>query len=415
MQKTKNKIIKLLILGLILGPNFLRFADTAKGQLDAYGYDPNIEINKLNNEIKSKKDNVQKIQDKQAAYQKAIEAARGQAESLNGELAILDNQLAKAQLDLESTQTEIDRTNLEIRKTTVEIDDTTTRIAKEKDQIATALRLIYQQDQTTTLEMLILHNSLSEFLSQEKYLEDINKSVGESLEAVKTYQANLEKEKVDLDTKNKELAKLKATLVDQQNQLEDQKSGKFTLLEETNMSEIRYQKLLAETKREQLQAANDIASAERKLREKMSQMQNNQLSENENGFIWPVPKNTITAYFHDPSYPFRNIFEHPAVDIRAAQGSPIRAAASGYVGRAHNGGMAYSYIMLIHADGMSTVYGHVSKIYVQEEEYVIQGQVIGLSGGLPGTPGAGPLTTGSHLHFETRLNGIPVNPLDYLP
>jgi murein DD-endopeptidase MepM/ murein hydrolase activator NlpD len=151
------------------------------------------------------------------------------------------------------------------------------------------------------------------------------------------------------------------------------------------------------------------------MRAKLSKLSGEKLEFNDAGFIWPVTKNMVMATFHDPDYPYRYIFEHPAIDIRAAQGSTLRAAASGYVAIAKNAGKGYSYIMIVHGDGLATVYGHVSKIYVQPDEYVVQGQTIGLSGGMPGTNGAGSLTTGPHLHFEVRLNGIPVNPLEYLP
>ena len=112
----------------------------------------------------------------------------------------------------------------------------------------------------------------------------------------------------------------------------------------------------------------------------------------------------------------KDFFEHPAVDIRAYQGTPIKAPESGYVARVQfRGDKSYAYIMLIHNDGISTVYGHISATYVKEDEYVSKGQTIGLTGGLPGSKGAGNLSTGPHLHFEVRLNGIPVNPLEYLP
>ena len=174
--------------------------------------------------------------------------------------------------------------------------------------------------------------------------------------------------------------------------------------------------MLAAAKAEQENANASIIAAEQKIRQKLAEQQGiNGLKFNDAGFVWPVPQNVITAYFHDPEYPYRHIFEHPAIDIRAGQGTAIRAAATGYVAKAKNAGYGYSYIMLVHGDGLSTVYGHVSGIAVEADQFVAQGQVIGYSGGMPGTPGAGYLTTGPHLHFEVRLNGIPVNPLSYLP
>ncbi|HRY63691.1 MAG TPA: M23 family metallopeptidase, partial [Patescibacteria group bacterium] len=186
--------------------------------------------------------------------------------------------------------------------------------------------------------------------------------------------------------------------------------------QQTRSSEARYQTLIAELKQEQYKINSDIVTLEKAMRQKLSAGDNKLEDLGDVVLSWPVPSRVITSTFHDPDYPFRHIYEHPAIDIRAPQGTPVRAAASGYVARVQNGGKkGYSYIMIIHNNGLSTVYGHVSAIYVSVDQFVVQGEVIGLSGGAPGTPGAGRLTTGSHLHFEVRSDGIPVNPEDYLP
>jgi len=387
------------------------FALSAMGQLEE-----NDEIRQMNQKIQSKKDEIKKIQEKQAEYAQKIQETQTEQASLNNELAILGNRLAKAQLDIDSTEIDIDRVNLEIIKTDSEIREKNDEIDKEKSQISSALKLIYKQDSTGTLEILLLNNSLTEFLNQAKYLEDINKEIGESLDHLKILKDNLEKEKENLDKQHEELAKLKVDLEEKRKELDVEMENKDYIIKQTALSEREYQRLLARAKQEQLSASSEISSLEKTVRAKLTELERlNNIDLSDASLIWPVPKNTITAYFHDPEYPFRYIFEHPAIDIRAGQATPVKAAASGYVARAKNGGKGYSYIMLVHGDGLSTVYGHVSKILVKEDEMVVQGQIIGLSGGMPGTPGAGNLTTGPHMHFEVRSSGIPANPLDYLP
>jgi murein DD-endopeptidase MepM/ murein hydrolase activator NlpD len=276
--------------------------------------------------------------------------------------------------------------------------------------------VLYQEGNKTDIEIILSNDNFSDYLDQIKYLKDINSGITGSLEQLKTNQLDLAKDKDNLELKKENLTKLKQEMVNKQNELSIEQESKANILLQTQSSEKEYQRLLALAKKEQEQASADITNLEKTVRDKLATMDNNKLEKTvSNGMIWPVPKNTITAYFHDPDYPFRHLFEHPAIDIRASQSTQIKAVESGYVARVKfKGDSSYAYIMLVHADGLATVYGHVSKSYVEEDEYVSQGQIIGLTGGTPGTPGAGRLSTGAHLHFEVRLNGIPVNPLEYI-
>lgn len=375
----------------------------------------NDEVKEINKEIKSTKDRLKEIGEKKEKYASNIRKKQTEAANLNNQLAILENRLAMTEVEIESIKEEINKVNLEMKKVSVEIANKEDEIEREKKHIANTLKLMYKEGDVNTLEILLLNDSLADFLNKFKYLEDINKEMAESLDNLKRYKRELEKNKVVLDEKNEELLNLKSDLEQNMLSLEDERNNKNFILEVTRNSETEYQNLLALAKQEQEEAALEITSLEKEVRERMKILAGGKLEFNDDGFIWPVPKNYITAYFHDPEYPFRYLFEHPGVDVRARQGTSIRAAASGYVARVKINGTAYGYIMLIHGDGLSTVYGHTSKSYVAEDDYVVQGQVIGASGGLPGTTGAGRLSTGAHLHFEVRLNGIPVNPLEYLP
>ena len=407
MNKAVKKIIPILVLSLFLFYPTISFGVVVEQE--------NQEVKEINAEIKSKRDHLKEIQAQQEAYSRAITQKQKEKASLNNQLAILENRLAKAALDIDNAQTEIDRTNLEIEKINLEIKDKDEQILRQKEHIASVIRLMQKQDDKSTLEILLLNDTFNEFVSQAKYLADINKKIGQGIEIIKQYKKDLEEKQKNLNQAKLELDGLKLDLENKKGNLAVEQQTKTYFLDQTKSSEKEYQRLLTLAKQEQAQAEADIVNLEKVVRARISKLSGKTLEFNDTGFIWPVPKNTITAYFHDPGYPFRYIFEHPAVDIRAGQGTTIRAAASGYVAIAKDAGKGYSYIMIIHGDGLATVYGHVSKIYVKADDYVVQGQTIGLSGGTPGTNGAGRMTTGPHLHFEVRLGGVPVNPLEYLP
>ncbi|NTW22169.1 peptidoglycan DD-metalloendopeptidase family protein [Candidatus Falkowbacteria bacterium] len=373
------------------------------------------EVDKINKEIKARRQKSEEIQKKQEEYAKALAEKKNEKATLVDQLGVLDNRIAATMLEIERLQVEIDETTLEMKKTTIEITNKEEEIKREKDHVGTVLKLLYKRDRANALEVLLLNDSFSEFMNQVKYLEDVNQELADSLEDLRKLHDDLQAKKSALEVKNKKLAELKKGLDDKRVSLESEKEDKNFLVVQTEESEQQFQRLIAQAKQEQSAAAAEVVQLEQLMREKLSKKQQQKLEQNPAGMIWPVSKNTITTYFHDPDYPFRYIFEHPAVDIRAKQGTTMRAAASGYVARAKDAGMGYSYIMIVHGNNLATVYGHVSKIMVEEDQYVVQGQPIGLSGGMPGTPGAGKLTTGPHLHFEVRLNGIPVNPLEYLP
>ena len=373
------------------------------------------EIKELDNTIKQRRSELEAIKKQQEEYKKKIEKTQSERSTLENQLELVKNRTAETELSLAQAKIDIETTNLEIQKVNFEILEMDKKISTNKDSLGTAIKLLSQEDGKSQLEILLLNTYLTDYVNQVRYLENINNKISDNLSDLRFTKERLGDSQEKLNANSEKLRQLRKVLEERQVALVGEQDTKNYLLDQTRSSESEYQRLLTSAKQEQNSASSDILNLERTLRDKVNQAGKDKITLSYNGFIWPVPSHSISAYFHDPSYPFRNIFEHPAIDIRSPQGTPIRAAASGYVGRAKNGGLGYSYIMLIHADGLSTVYGHVSRLYVKEDEYVTQGQIIGLSGATPGTPGAGPLTTGPHLHFEVRLNGIPVDPTNYLP
>jgi murein DD-endopeptidase MepM/ murein hydrolase activator NlpD len=125
--------------------------------------------------------------------------------------------------------------------------------------------------------------------------------------------------------------------------------------------------------------------------------------------LWPVPSSSvITSPFGTRYHPILKQYRtHTGIDIAAQTGASILAAADGQVIFAgYYGGYGYA-VIIDHGDGISTLYGHNSALLVKEGDTVKRGQVIAKAGSTG-------LSTGPHLHFEVRKNGVPVNPMDWL-
>ena len=125
------------------------------------------------------------------------------------------------------------------------------------------------------------------------------------------------------------------------------------------------------------------------------------------GFIWPVDSTYITSRYGYRQAPTAGASSyHKAIDIGAAAGSPIYAAADGTVVVAtYNDGLG-NYVSILHADGTTTRYSHMSSYAVSAGQQVTQGQVIGYVG-------ATGIATGNHLDFAVIQNGEQVDPLQF--
>lgn len=121
------------------------------------------------------------------------------------------------------------------------------------------------------------------------------------------------------------------------------------------------------------------------------------------GFQWPVRGRRITS-----GYGRRNGGMHTGMDIDCETGDPTYAAKAGRVIAAERAGGYGNMVIVDHGNGVSSLYAHHSRLYVRQGQQVDRGQKLGACGSTGNS-------TGSHLHFEIRVNGNHRNPRPYLP
>lgn len=404
MNGGKKFFVAAVAVSLLWNP-FLVSADDAGLKQD---------IDTLNSQVKQHEDHVKELDSMIQKYKSRISQNEAAVASLQNQVALLDNRIGEKMLAVQRTKEQMDITNLQIQSLDREIQLRRTMIDQHQESLSDLLRELQQADQVSLLDVFMARPSLSEFFSHLEELNRLEQDLSDATEQVKMEKAQLEQDKAEADAHRAELQKRKQQLEKEQQSLEDNRGAKVSLATVTQSKEGEFQRVIYELRQEQQSEADAIASIRDRLKDKLDTVDES-LARGDILLSWPIrPGRGISATFHDPTYPFRKFFEHPGTDLPTPVGTPVRSAAGGYVAWNRTGKQYGNYIMVIHPGGIATIYAHLSGFTARPDTYVERGDIIGYSGGRPGDEGAG-LSTGPHLHFEVRQNGIPVNPENFLP
>jgi murein DD-endopeptidase MepM/ murein hydrolase activator NlpD len=405
INKSSKKSKFIICLFLIATAGYLPFSIVANAEEGS-----GAAIDDINKQINEQRDRIDKLTKKIEEYKKGIATTQKEATSLNNQVKIIDNQIGKTNIDIEIKEEEITKLQLEIEKINMEISKNQLTVSQQKEQLSNIIRLLSRYSDKDYITVLLSNPSFSDFFDQVKYSENLQEEMQKTLNKVKENIENLNKKQKELNGKKEELSEVLNKLEEEKEILSYQKNTKNYLITQTKQSEKRFQSLVTDLKKEQNAANAAVATLEKKLRAELAKKSGEKFNSLSTARLdWPVTSRRITATFHDPTYPYRNLFEHSGIDFGIKQGTSVKAAEAGYVAQVGIGTKWYgNYIMIIHNNNLSTLYAHLSSVNVQADQYVSQGQLIGLSGNTG-------FSSGPHLHFEVRSNGVPVNPFNYLP
>lgn len=220
-------------------------------------------------------------------------------------------------------------------------------------------------------------------------------------------RGNKEKQQ-KIDSYNNYENTIKNKLIELEKLEDDIKSklNKSSLLKGAD-NKVNYTTAIAARNKDIDELINELDSTIISLNEVNNEVNNALIKESYTPTLMPC-KGYITSYFGKRKDPFNNRTSdiHQGIDIASPNGTKIYAAASGKVSfSGYRSGYGYS-IIINHQDGLQTLYGHTSKIYVSSGQAIKKGELIALVGSTGSS-------TGPHLHFELRQNQVPIDPLEF--
>lgn len=336
----------------------------------------------------------------------------------------LDNQIKEVQSKIDASNNYINSLGNQILGIQDNIKEIEKEIEVKIELLKEALVCMYKAGDASTLDIVLGAKDFSDFLEKTDIVKSVGDTIGEIINTLKEKTSELESEKAKIDGIKKQQEEESIKLEQSRNEFQNLLDQSEELLAKYGSSAEQAKKQIGENEA-QIRAADEeikryYQEQKRKEQEALRRKRNaanGQISKpvydsskvvNQGGFIWPVPGYSyISSDFYD-TVGRRSV--HGAIDIAGAgiYGAKVVASGSGTVIKVKYSNSGYgNNIVIDHGNGISTQYSHLSSIAVSEGQKVSRGQVIGQVGNTG-------FSTGPHLDFTVRLNGVKQNPLNYV-
>ena len=316
------------------------------------------------------------------------------------EIEQLNLQIIQKQEEIDTLEHEEEKVLASIETVESVLNEAQEKYNIQKKQLDLRLIAMYEMGPTTYLDMLLKSKSLSDFLSNYYRISEIAKVDQNLIEAFCDVSKQVKTLSATLNTNKKILEQSKIANEEAKIVLENLKiiqNGKVQSLSE---DDIKLHQMI-----EAYQSELEGIESEIRL------LSLAYVGADYVGGVmaWPVPGYTrITSSYGMRTHPITGIFKlHTGTDIGAPYGADFIAANDGIVVKAGYNAAYGNMVIIDHGGGIQTLYAHGSEILVQEGDVVTSGTPV-LKVGSTG------YSTGPHAHFEVRINGNPVEPLDYI-
>jgi murein DD-endopeptidase MepM/ murein hydrolase activator NlpD len=336
-----------------------------------------------------------------------ISATTRRINTLQSDITDLQSKQVRLEADLEAKRAELAQIQEDLRRERLRLARLRERLAEARVLLANRLVEIYKSDTPDVVTVVLEADGFRDLLESAEFMQRVSKEDARIIARVTKTKEETAASAARLDKLERRAQEVARAI---EGQVQQVVAVKTDLVDRRNSFQaVRAQKaeMLASTKASRHELEDHVASLEREQSAILAKLQSSSsptvgpVQQGSGGLIWPI-SGPVTSGF---GYRWGRL--HAGVDIAVPIGTPIRAAASGRVAIAGWVGGYGNYTCIQHSGSLSTCYGHQNSIGVSVGSSVTQGQVIGASGNTGHS-------TGPHLHFETRINGNPVDPMGYL-